>query len=197
MINIARKLVAWESGLRLLGAGIALILVPVSSLAQSTATTTQTLNATVVPLGGLVTLTSSLPLSKATSSSGSFTGSMSISYRARTTQGSGQGAITLKATSDFTPSGGPSITQPPTAMDTFKYVCSGATLGTACSGLQTISTSAATNVVTIGASTCTGGGAPCSSADPNMTTVTFILTDDPKYKTGSYSATLTWTISAS
>jgi hypothetical protein len=25
--------------------------------------------------------------------------------------------------------------------------------------------------------------------------VTFMLTDDPKYKTGSYSATLTWTIS--
>jgi hypothetical protein len=27
--------------------------------------------------------------------------------------------------------------------------------------------------------------------------VTFTLTDDPKYKTGAYSATLTWTISAS
>jgi hypothetical protein len=26
--------------------------------------------------------------------------------------------------------------------------------------------------------------------------VNFALTDDPKYKTGAYSATLTWTISA-
>jgi hypothetical protein len=51
--------------------------------------------------------------------------------------------------------------------------------------------------VSLGASACTGGGAPCSTASPNSANVTFILADDPKYKTGSYSATLTWTISAS
>jgi hypothetical protein len=55
---------------------------------------------------------------------------------------------------------------------------------------------AATNVVTIPAGVCTGAGAPCNNASPNTVSVNFTLTDDPKYKTGTYTATLTWTISA-
>jgi hypothetical protein len=43
---------------------------------------------------------------------------------------------------------------------------------------------------------CTGAGSPCNNAATNTVSVSFTLTDDPKYKTGSYSATLTWTISA-
>ena len=171
----------------------ALVLVPVSAPAQSS-TTTQMLEASIVPLGGLFTLTSPLILTK---TANGYTGTMTLSYRARTTQGVGQGAITVEATADFSPSGGPSIAHPPSAGDSFHYTCSGATLGTPCSGSQTVRTSAATNVVSIGASACTGGGAPCSTANPNTTNVSFTLTDDPKYKTGSYSATLTWTISAS
>jgi hypothetical protein len=175
--------------------GLVLLLLPGSSLAQNTVT--QTLDATVVPLGGLFMQASPLALTKAGSTFNSFTGTITLSYRARTRQGTGQGTITVKATSDFSPSGGPSIANPPSAGDAFTYTCSGATLGASCSGIQTVSTTAATNVVSIGASACTGGGAPCSTASPNSANVTFILTDDPKYKTGSYSATLTWTISAS
>jgi len=174
-----------------------LLLLPVASQAQNSATVTQTLDATIVPLGGLFTVTSALPLTKTSATFNAFTGTMTLSYRERTTQGSGYGTITVKATADFTPAGGPSIANPPSAGDTFTYMCSGATLGTSCSGIQTISTTSSTNVVSIGASACTGGGAPCSTANPNTTNVTFTLTDDPKYKTGSYSATLTWTISAS
>jgi len=175
--------------------GLVLLLLPGSSLAQNTVT--QTLDATVVPLGGLFMQASPLALTKAGSTFNSFTGTITLSYRARTRQGTGQGTITVKATSDFSPSGGPSIAKPPSAGDAFTYTCSGATLGASCSGIQTVSTTAATNVVSLGASACTGGGAPCSTANPNSANVTFILTDDPKYKTGSYSATLTWTISAS
>lgn len=160
-------------------------------------TTTHTLEATIVPLGGLFTVSSSLVLSRAATTFNGFTGTMIISYRARTSQGTGYGAITVKATTDFEPSGGPSIAHPPSPGDRFIYICSGATLGASCSGIQTLSTTAATNFVWIGDSACTGGGAPCSTANRNLVNVNFALKDDPAYKTGSYPATLTWTISAS
>ena len=181
--------------LDLLKLGIALLLVPSSCLAQNT--TTQRLEVDIVPLGALFTQSTPVALIKSNSNFNTFTGTMILSYRARTSKWSGHGAITVKATTDFTPTGGPSISRPPSAGDTFTYTCGGATLGASCSGTQTVSTTAATNVVTLGASACTGGGAPCSSANPNTANVTFTLTDDPKYKTGSYSTTLTWTISAS
>lgn len=174
----------------------ALLLAPIR-LEAATLTTTQTLQATTVPLGGLFTLTSSLTLARTGATFNGLIGTMTLSYRARTSQGTGQGTITVKAGTDFMPAGGPSIAHPPSAGDKFTYTCSGVTLGTPCSGTQTVSTTAATNVVSIGASACTGGGAPCSTANPNTVNVTFSLTNDPKYKTGSYSATLTWTISAS
>lgn len=179
----------------LLEAGVTLLLLPHFSMAQNTVT--QTLDANIVPLGGLFTLTSQLPLTKASNRFESFTGSMTLSYRARTGEATGQGRITVKATSDFRPAGGPSIAAPPNSADKFTYICGGATLGVSCSGVQTMSTTSATTVVTMGASSCTGGGAPCSTANPNTANILFILPDDPKYKTGSYSATLTFTISAS
>jgi hypothetical protein len=174
-----------------------LILLALAASGTAQSTVTQTLSATIVPLGGLFTITSPLPLTKTSSTFNSFSGTLILSYRARTSQGAGQGSITLKATSDFAPSGGPSIARPPNPADQFTYTCSGATLGIACSGVQQVRTTAATPVVMFGCSACTGGGAPCSAVDPNTANVTFFLPDDPAYKTGSYSATLTWTISAS
>ena len=176
-------------------ASLAITLAPNSAVAQNIAT--QTLQATIVPLGGLYIQAAPVVLIKSSIAFNSFAGTTKLSYRARTSQSTGQGAITVKTTADFTPVGGPSINLPPSVGDTFTYTCSGATLGASCSGIQTLSTTAATNVVTIGASVCTGGGAPCSTANPNTANVTFTLSDDPKYKTGAYSATLTWTISAS
>jgi len=174
---------------------VALLFLPIFSQAQNTAT--QTLAASIDPLGAIFTVSTPLPLTKTSATFNAFTGAMTLSYRARSSQSTGQATITVKATADFAPTGGPSIANPPSAGDTFTYTCSGATLGIACSGMQTVSTTSATNVVSIGASACTGGGAPCSAANPNTVNVSFTLTDDPKYKTGSYSATLTWTISAS
>lgn len=193
---LVRKIVGRRlSACALLSVSCVCLLSPGSLVAQNT--TTQTLDATIVPLGGLVTPSSRLVLTKASPNFSAFSGSISLAYRARTTQGTGQGAITVQATSDFAPAGGPSISNPPSAADRFTYTCSGATLGVACTGTQRVSTTSATNVVSLGASACTGGGAPCSSANPNTTTITFSLPDDPRYQTGSYSATLTWTISAS
>lgn len=192
MIRLWGTISSSKTCVSLLWALIALLFLPRFAPAQNT--TTQTLQATIVPLGGLFTLSAPLTLTK---SSTGFAGAMTLSYRARTTQGTGYGTITVKATADFSPSGGPSIAHPPSTGDKFTYICSGATLGISCSGMQTVSTTFSTNVVSIGSSSCTGGGAPCSTANPDSTNVTFTLTDDPQYKTGAYSATLTWTISAS
>jgi len=173
----------------------ALLLAPIRLEAQTL--TTQTLQAVISPLGGLFSFPNSVTLSKTGTTFNNFTGSLAIQYRARTTQSTGGGTITVQATSDFNPANGPSIASPPSAGDALRYTCSGATLGTNCSGTQTVRTFASTNVVTLSASECTGGGGSCSSTDPNTVTVNFTLTNDPKYKTGSYSATLTFTISAS
>jgi hypothetical protein len=172
-----------------------LLLAPIRLEAQTLMT--QTLQAVISPLGGLFSFPNSVTLTKTGTAFRNFTGSLAIQYRARTTQSSGGGTITVQATSDFTPAHGPSIASPPSVGDALRYTCSGATLGTNCSGTQTVSTTASTNVVTFSASECTGGGGSCSSTDPDTVTVSFTLTNDPKYKTGTYSATLTFTISAS
>jgi hypothetical protein len=176
----------------------ALMLAPIRLQATSL-TTTQTLQAVISPLGGLFSFPNSVTLTKTGTTFSSFTGSLTIQYDARTTQSTGGGSITVKATTDFTPARGPSIASPPSTGDALQYTCAGATLGTGCSGTQTVSTTASTNVITLSASECTGGGGSCSSASPNTVTLNFTLTDDPEYKvsTGSYSATLTFTISAS
>jgi hypothetical protein len=119
-----------------------------------------------------------------------FTGTLPISYRVRTTP-SGGGAVTVQVTSDFSPTGGPSA-----AAGAVTYSCGSASIGTACSGTQTASTTSQTPVLTLPASACTGGGGACSGNDPNSVTVTFTLTDNPAYSTGAYSAALTFVISA-
>jgi hypothetical protein len=113
-----------------------------------------------------------------------------VSYRARTTPVGG-GSITLNVSSDLSPSGGPSA-----ATGALAYTCSGATLGTACSGSQTASTTVQTPVLTLPASACTGGGGACSSQNPNSVNLSFTLTDNPVYAAGAYSAKVTFIISA-
>lgn len=179
------------SGLSVLG----MFLVPVYSRAQTTLGT-QTLTLNLLAAGLLYNVPSSVALTHTGTVFTAFTGGVTLQYRARTST-TGGGTITAKATTDFPcASGGPCIGTPPTAGDALTYTCAGATLGTNCSGTQTVSTTAATNVVTIPAGVCTGAGAPCNNASPNTVSVSFTLTDDPKYKTGTYTATLTWTISA-
>jgi len=159
---------------------------------------TQTLILITQPDGLLFGIPSSLTLSKAGTVFQSYVGSITIQYRARTTAVIGTGSITVQASTDFVcASGGPCIGTPPTPGDALTYTCTGATLGSNCTGNQTVSTSVATSVVAaIPAAACTGGGIPCSAVDPNSVNLNFSLTDDPKYKTGTYSATLTFTISA-
>ena len=156
-------------------------------LLGATGSTTQTLSATIDAIGK-VSVPSSLTLTSAGTTFVAYSGNLSVSYKARTTT---SGSLTLKATADFSPAGGPSITS-----GQLTYTCSAASLGAACSGTQTVSTASPTNVVTLGANVCTGGGGSCSSTNPNSVQSTFTLLNNPAFKTGTYSATLTFTISA-
>jgi len=166
-----------------------LLLVGDFPAAAGTGTAAQTLSATLNPVGAL-TLPATATLIKSNTTFLPFTASVAVSYQVRTTP-VGSGTITLKVTSDFTPSGGPSA-----AGGALTYVCSGANLGTACSGTQTASTANQTAVLSVPASACTGGGGACSGQNPNSLNVTFSLSDSPQYSTGTYSANVTFTISA-
>ena len=175
----------------------AIVLIPLAGHAQTTLGL-QTLTLVAQPDGLLYGFPGSLTLTKSGTIFATYAGSLTIQYRARTTASSGTGSITVKASSDFTcASAGPCIATPPSTGDALSYTCTGATLGSNCAGSQTMSTTTAKNVVTaMPAAACTGGGSPCSTADPNTVTLNFSLSDDPKYKTGSYSASLLFTISA-
>jgi len=150
----------------------------------------QTLNAQLAALGKV-----SAPASVTLNSTGTvfspYTGSLILRYRVRSTPSGTGGTITLQATGEFSPSGGPTISS-----GALLYNCSGATLGTPCSGVNTASLSSQTNVATNPPSACTGGGAPCSTADPNSVNINFSLENNAAYETGSYTAVVTFTISS-
>ncbi len=179
------KRLSRRSGVRLL------LLIPFGAISTlgSTGSGSQTLSAAIKPVG-TITVPGTAALTTGVTTFQPYTGTVALSYSARTTA-TGGGSITLTVTNDFSPTGGPSV-----ASGVLQYTCAGATLGTACSGTQTASTSAQTPVVTLPASACTGGGGACSSQSPNSVNLTFTLTDDPAYATGSYAAKVTLTISA-
>ncbi len=118
-----------------------------------------------------------------------YTGTTNFTYQIRTTKAGGTGSITSKVTADFGGTGGPSVAAPPSTGDALTYTCTVSSPATGCSGSQTASTTAATSVATFGA-------AASSSKAGNSGSVGWSLTDDPMYATGTYVATVTFTISA-
>ncbi len=169
---------------------IVLLLIFSGDARADTATLSQTLNLTIGAISK-VSVPASLSLTATGSIFNAYTRTLTVSFRARSTAAGSGGTITVLATTNFTPANGPNVSSA-----TLTYTCSAATLGTACSGTQTVSLSSSTSVLTIPASACTGGGSPCSSADPNTVNVNLSLPNDPTYKTGTYSASLTFTISS-
>jgi len=168
---------------------------PLAAEAQLGNTTgTTTLNVTVGAEAGL-TVAATPNLTSVGTNFTSYTGSTALTYFVRTSQATGAGSITAKVTADFTPAGGPSVATPPTAGDALTYTSSGTIPGNNGTGAVmaftnvTASTSAQTNVATFGADNRSLGTG-------NSSTVAWTLTNDPKYKTGAYSATVTFTISA-
>jgi len=162
-------------------------LIPPAGVKAATSTVSNSLKATIDALGDL-SVPTSVSLTHAGTVFNSFSGSVTVQYLARTTAAGG-GNLTMKVTQDFQ-TGGPSV-----AGGDLTYVCGAAGLGTAC-GASTASTSAATSVVTLPSSACTGGGTPCSATSPNTVSVTFTLADRPTVDTGTYTASVQFTISA-
>ena len=173
-----------RSALRPVGFAL-LLLFPIASLGDIQ-TTTQTLMANV-SANGKLSVPASVSLRSSDTRFGGFSGGVTVSYWARTSNAGGS-SITVQAT-DFSPSGGP-------AAGTVNYSCSGATLGAGCSGPQALSTATQTLLVSLPSGACTGGGGVCSSDDPNTVLMNFVLPSQPHYKTGNYSAQITFTISS-
>jgi hypothetical protein len=181
---------------KLIFVAVLIVFRPSLALAQlGTASGTTTVNVTVGAEAALSIVTGTTTLASAGTNFSSYTGTTNLAYFVRTSAASGSGTITVQVTSDFSPAGGPSVATPPTAGDALKYTCTVAAPGnngtaTACSGSVTASTASATSVGTFGADarSLIGG---------NSAAVAWTLTNDPKYKTGAYSGTVTFTISAS
>jgi hypothetical protein len=174
---------------------LAAALLVTASLAHAqlgTSSGTTTVSVTVGAEAALTAITGTTALTSTGTNFTNYTGTTSLTYYVRTTQSGGSGSITLKVTSDFSPANGPSVTTPPSTGDKLAYTCTISGAGTACTGSVTSSTSSSTNVVTFGA-----GAHTVTFPGGDTATTAWTLTNDPKYYTGSYSATVTYTISAS
>jgi hypothetical protein len=166
--------------------GAMLLLVGCGAAHAATMTITESVSLTLASAAKLSSpATSTLTVSGSTFNN--FTGSLTVNYKARTTQ-VGSATLTLKASSDFSPSGGPSV-----ASANVTYTCGSAGLGNACSGTQTMSTSSQTAVVSISSRACVGTG--CSGPNPSTVQLQFVLANNPQYHTGSYSAPVLFTFS--
>jgi hypothetical protein len=159
-----------------------------------TGTGATTLSVTVGAEAGL-TVAATSTLTSVGTNFATYTGTTALTYYIRTTQTTGAGSITAKVTTDFAPAGGPSVLTPPSVGDALSYTSSGTAPGNnavgnvmAFTGI-TASTTAQTNVATFGADNR-------SLLAGNSESVAWSLSNDPKYKTGAYSATVTFTISA-
>lgn len=153
-----------------------------------TSSGTTTISVTIGSLAGLTITNSSTPLTL-NSASNSYTGTTNLTYYVRTSTVGGHAAIDLEVTSDFSPGGGPSVASPPSATDKLKYTCTAAAPGTPCAGTANASTTALNTVATFGTNAHTTSSGSTAS-------VSWSLANDPQYQTGTYVATVTFTISA-
>lgn len=154
--------------------------------------TTQTSSVSVnVAAEAAISVPSDVTLTSLGTNFADYTGTTNFNYFIRTGATNGTGAITMYVSTDFAPAGGPSVANPPTSGDTLKYTPTVSSPGVAASGPLTAAVGAgnATNVGTFGIDAH-------STKAGNAASVAWVLSNDPLYKTGSYTAVITWTISA-
>jgi hypothetical protein len=151
---------------------------------------TSTVSVNVLAEAGL-TVPTNATLTSTGSLFANYTGQSTFTYYIRTnTLASGTGSITLQFTSDFYPTGGPSVAGSANSGDLLTYVSTPVAPAVAPSSAQTSSTSAATSVATF------GPNAHSAKGGNGGNTVNWTLINDPMYATGTYTSTVTWTISA-
>lgn len=174
---------------KLLGPVLLGLLSSASLFAQFGPTGTTTLQVAVASEAAIRVDTATTNLTSA-GSFANYTGSTAYTYKIRTTKVGGSGSVTVQITSDFGPAGGPSVATPPSAGDALTYTCTAIAPATGCAGSQTADTASATSVATFGAN------ARSTAAGTGGNSVDWTLTNDPQYATGTYTATATFTISA-
>ena len=167
------------------------VLLLAASLSNAQTSATATLSVTVGNEAA-IRVDSSPALTAGSGTFADYTSTTGLTYWIRTSTG-GAGHITLKVTSDFACGGGPCVAVPPSTSDALTYsstIVAPGTTGTVTSySNQTASTADATPVADFSASAQ-------SLKAGNTGTVAWTLTNDPAYKAGTYSATVTLTISA-
>jgi len=142
---------------------------------------TSALNITVGPEATFASAFSATSLTAADTKFGGFSGTTNFNYKIRTTQGSGTGSITVQVTAFG--SDGPAVSD-------LSYTCTAPSSGTPCSSSTPASSATATSIVTFGADAHSADAGDSGSA-------VWSLVDRPQVKTGSYTSTATFTISAS
>jgi len=173
---------------------LALLFAASSALAQlGTTSPTATVAVAVGAEAALTIQTTALTLTQTGTNFTDYSGTTNFTYFIRTSKTSGTGSIVLEVTSDFSPSGGPSVGTPPTTGDHLYYSCTvpdpAHGSATPCTGPVNSSTTATTNVATFGTDARSPKVGVASS-------VTWGLSNDPLYQTGTFTATITYTISA-
>jgi hypothetical protein len=114
-----------------------------------------------------------------------YTATTNFTYKIRTATAA---TINLKVTTDFSGTGAPSVTTPVSTGDTLSYTCTGA---------SPMSPNLTTTPASTAASTPVGTFAPNTHSlkDGTAGSVVWVLTNDPAYGIGSYTAVVTYTIS--
>ena len=157
------------------------------SYAQFASTGTTTLSVTVGTEASIHIDTGSTTLATSGGNFGNpYTGTTNFTYKVRTMQTGGHGSITLRVSTDFG-TGGPSVGNPVNG-DLLTYTCTNSGVGTACPSAVTALTTD-TNVVSFGTDAK-------SKIAGDTGQVIWSLTNDPAYATGTYTATVTFTVSA-
>src|SRR5450631_1347268 len=133
---------------KLLLPALALFLMSPLGHAQGLGTTTVTnqVSVTVSAEAALTIAGAATTLTSSGTNFSDYTGNTPFTYFIRTGKTGGTGFIKLQVTSDFSPSGGPSVATPPTGSDTLSYSCTVSSPGTACGGPLTSSTASQTSV---------------------------------------------------
>jgi hypothetical protein len=167
-----------------------LLMTPMAHAQLGTTTVTNQVSVTVLNEAALTIGGSATTLTSSGTNFSDYTGTTPFTYFIRTTKSGGSGFIKLQVTTDFAPTGGPSVGTPPTAGDTLSYTCTVSVPATGCSGSVTSATASQTSVATFGTDAH-------SAKAGNSASVSWDLSNDPVYQTGPYAAIVTYTISAS
>jgi len=154
---------------------VAIVLMSTAAVAQTT-----TLSVGVAAQASISVTTGTTSMTNSTAF-GNYSGTTNFTYSVRTTNTTGSGAITMSMP-DFSQAGGPSVTG-------LTYGCGMGATGTACSGT--------TNAVSISSSLPVATFAAGAHATGQSGSVTWALTDNPSWSVGTYTTTVTYTISAS